>query len=147
MKMKCKCGNDKFNLEWGNLICSNCNTRKYITYSSEEHKVTKPNSKQFFWVVLTPKFMERMEKYYPNVSDDELLKDCSKIEKFYNGVWPKVRVPTQGAKWKNHHIYWKFKFNPHKKRKEVILFDITTKDILFSKRKEKVEFVTVNFNE
>ena len=147
MKMKCKCGNENFILEWGNLICSECNARKYITYSSEEHKVMKANSKQFFWVVMTPKFMERMELYYPDMKDDEILKDCSKIEKFYNGVWPKVRVPTQGEKWRNHHIYWKFKFNPHKKRKEVILFDITTQDILFSKRKEKVEFVTVNFNE
>jgi len=143
--MKCKCGNDNFYVEWGNLNCSACGARKYITYSSEEYKVTKPNSKQFFWVVMTPKFMERMEKYFPNMSNEQILKDCSSIEKFYNGTWPKVRVPTQGAKWNDHHIYWKFKFNPQKKRKEIILFNITTQDIFQSKRKEQVEFVTVNF--
>lgn len=145
--MKCKCGNDNFLLEWGNLICSACNARKYVNYSSEEHKVMKPNGKHFFWVILTPKFMERMEMYYPEVTDKELLNACSKIEKFYNGVWPKVRVPAHGAKWKNHHIYWRYKFNPQKKRVELIMFDITKTDRLQSKKNVEVEFVKVIFNE
>jgi hypothetical protein len=116
-----------------------------MTYSSEEHKVMKPNGKHFFWVVLTPKFIERMERYYPKMLDDELLDSCAKIEKFYNGVWPKVRVPTQGTKWNNHHLYWRYKFNPQKKRVELIMFDITKTDRLQSKKNEEVEFVKVNF--
>ena len=147
MKMKCKCGNENFFLEWGNLICSKCKARKFITYSSEEHKVMKPNGKHFFWVVLTPKFMERMERYFPDVMEEELLQACSDIEKFYKGEWPKVRVTTNGARWKDYNIYWKYKFNPQKKRVELIMFSITELDRLTSKRNEKVEFVKVSFNE
>jgi len=144
--MKCKCGNDNFLLEWGNLICSECRARKFITYSSEEHKVMKPNGKHFFWVILTPKFMERMERYFPNVLDEELLQACSDIEKFYGGVWPKVRVVTHGTRWNDYNIYWKFKYNPGKKRVELIMFNVTKLDRLFDKKLEDAEFVKVIFN-
>jgi len=159
MKMrydKCRCGNDKFELNRkGKLECKKCGQWWY-PFSPEEIKVDK--AKGFYWIIISPQFMESMsdyqriinrstdEPYLPEIGDDDLIEHFKCIEKSYD-VWPKVRVPTQAAKWMDMHIYWTYRYNPKRRRVELNIINMTKPDRLTCRFHNKVEFVKVNFNE
>tara|TARA_B100001173_G_C15718487_1_gene433333 strand:+ start:29 stop:460 length:432 start_codon:yes stop_codon:yes gene_type:complete len=142
--MKCKCGNERFLLEWGKLKCAECGARQYIRYSAEEHKIMK-NEKHYFWAVLTPKFIEAMDRHFPDNTDEMIISICKDIEKSYKGKWPKVHCKTTASKFRGKHIYWRYKFNPHKRRAEVVMSNVTNSDRIQDRRKEDVKFITVDF--
>ena len=101
----------------------------------------KPNGRHYFWVVLTPHFIERMEERLPDVEVEDFIKECHAIEKAC------TIDKAQGTKYKGKHIYWKFRFNHMRKRLELELISLTPDHIFQCKYHPKVEFVEVKFNE
>ena len=136
---KCKCGNDNFEMTRnGKMECTKCG-KWFNPFSSIHHKVIKENGKHYFWVIVTPHFLERMEQKLPVVELEELYSDCLKIEK------QATMKKTQGTKWKGFHIYWKYKFNPKRKRLEMELISLTDQKYFTTKFHRDVEFVEVEF--
>lgn len=139
MKCKCKCGNEKFNLNFGKLECGKCG--KWLNpFSTEEHKIMKPNGRHYFWGIFTPTFLERLEKNYPDTLAEELLNDCLKIEK------ASTQSKIQCCKWRNSHIYWKYYFNHQLKRLELKLISLTSQKQFTTKYYKNVEVIEVNFS-
>ena len=137
---KCKCGCENFEIKFGKIECKNCG--KWANpFSAIYRKLVKPNGRHYFWVVLTPHFIERLEERLPEVDIEDFIQECYAIEKAC------TIDKSQGTKYNGKHIYWKFKFNHRRKRLELEMISLTPDHIFQCKYHPKVEFVEVNFNE
>ena len=135
----CKCGSTEFEMTRnGKMECVKCGNW-FSPFSSQEYKVMKPNGKHYFYVVFTPHFIDRFESNFAhkNITMDDLVKDALAIEK------AATMKRTQGTKWNNKHIYWRYFFNPKRKRLEMEFLSLTDTKYLTTKYHKKVEFVKV----
>jgi|TARA_R110000824_G_scaffold35901_13_gene111999 hypothetical protein len=141
----CICGGTKYELlRNGKLECQHCG--KWVNpFSGEHHKVIKDDGFHFFWSILTPHFIERMEHRVPEADTDDIVKASFHIEKVAK------RNKFQCTKWNNHHLIWKYRFNERKKRLEMEFISVVPLG-KFSTRLpngyviKNMEYVEVDFN-
>jgi len=142
----CKCGcSDFFLTRKGKMECQDCG--KWVNpFSAEHHKVIKEDGFHYFWAILTPHFIERLEDRVPDVDTKEVVNIAKHIEKAAK------RNKFQCTRWKDKHIIWKYRFNERKKRLELEFISIVPLGKFNFKMHtgyyvKDVEYVEVNFNE
>ena len=137
----CKCGSTNFEITRnGKMECVECGNW-FNQFSAQHHKVMKPNGKHFFWVILTPHFIERFEENFmdKDIEIESLVADSLAIEK------AATMKRTQGTRWNDKHIYWRYFFNPKRKRLEMEFISLTNTNYFTTKYHKDVEFVKVVF--
>lgn len=136
--LDCKCGGTNFELlRNGKLECQDC--KQWLNpFSTEYHKVMKADGFHYFWVKMSPFFVERWERFLPKVSEEQLLTDCLAFEK------KAVQNRVQATKYHGKNIFWKMRFNRKQRRLELELLALNPPSILTTKYHKKVEFVSVN---
>jgi len=137
----CKCGSTNFEITRnGKMECVECGNW-FNPFSAQHHKVMKPNGKHYFWVVLTPHFIERFEENFmdKDIEIESLVADSLAIEK------AATMKRTQGTKWNDKHIYWRYFFNPKRKRLEMEFISLTNTNYFTTRFHKDVEFVKVGF--
>jgi hypothetical protein len=120
------------------MECVDCG-KWFNPFSAVHTKIMKPNGKHYFWVIATPHFLERLEERLPEIEDDAYLKAAERIEKVA------TMKKTQGTKWNGLHIYWRYFFNPKRKRLELEFISLTPPKYFTTKYHKNVEFITVDF--
>ena len=136
---KCKCGCNDFILSRKmKLICQKCD-RIWNPFSIEYHKVMEPDGFHYFWVKLTPQFIDRLETSLPDLDMEQVLKDTITLKK------DSKQNRTYACKYHGKHIFWKLKFNHKLKRLELELIMLTPPSVLELRYEKKVEIISPDF--
>ena len=140
MNWKCKCGNTEMKIDFGRMICSKCDAEVKM-YSVNEQKVMKENNKHYYWLIQTPTFVEKLDTFYANFTEEDLIEVSRKIEKV------SAKNKTQATKFKNSYIYWKYFYNPSFKRMELKFITLSTLKRLFLRNVKDIELIEVDLND
>ena len=109
----CKCGNKNFEIERnGKLKCTACGAW-FNPFSAIHHKVIKEDGFHYFWAIVTPHFIERLEERLPEKEVEDVLAVAANIEKVAK------RKRFQCTRWNDRHIIWKYKYNERRRRLEL----------------------------
>jgi len=94
------------------MVCKNCG-KDFNPFQAEHIKVMKEDNFHYFWAIITPHFIERLEDRVPDKEIDDVIKIAKEIEKVSK------KKKYYFTHWAGHKLFWIYKYNYKKKRLEM----------------------------
>ena len=109
----CTCGSMDFELTAKKkMVCKNCG-RNFNPFTSEHIKVMKEDKFHYFWAIITPHVVERLESRLLDANVEDVITIAKEIEKVSK------KKKYYFTHWAGHKLFWIYKYNYKKKRLEM----------------------------